>query len=32
MNVLDLPEYKDKETLKRMLLLAIREGKNFGIA
>ena len=32
MNTLDLPEYKDKETLKRMLLIAIREGKNFGIA
>ena len=31
-NQLDLPEYKDKETTKRMLLYAIREGKTFGIA
>lgn len=31
-NQLDLPEYKDKETTKRMLLMAIKEGKTFGLA
>ena len=31
-NQLDLPQYKDKETTKRMILMAIKEGKTFGIA
>jgi len=31
MNQLDLPEYKDKETTKRMVMMAIKEGKMFGI-
>jgi hypothetical protein len=31
MNQLDLPEYKDKETTKKMVLMAIKEGKMFGI-
>ena len=31
-NQLDLPQYSDKETTKRMLLFASHEGKTFTIA
>ena len=31
-NQIDLPQYKDKETMKRMLLTASKEGKTFAIA
>lgn len=31
-NQLDLPQYRDKETMKRMLLMASKEGKTFAIA
>lgn len=31
-NQLDLPQYRDKETMKRLLILASKEGKTFTIA
>ena len=31
-NQIDLPQYEDKETMKRMLLTASKEGKTFAIA